>query len=42
MGQYMYLAWKIPRTGKFKFVKMKSLGSQMVPPQGLKLLHSDI
>jgi len=27
MGQY--LAWIIPRTRKFKFVQMKSLGSQM-------------
>jgi len=27
MGQY--LAWNIPRTRKFKFVQIKSLGSQM-------------
>jgi len=40
MGQY--LAWSIPRTRRFKFVQMKSLGSQMAPPQGLELLHSDI
>jgi len=40
MGQY--LAWSIPRTRRFKFVQIKSLGSQMAPPQGLKLLHCDI
>jgi len=40
IGQY--LAWSIPRTRKIKFVQMKSLESQMAPPQGLKLLHSDI
>jgi len=39
MGQY--LAWSIPRTERFKFVQ-KSLGSQMAPPQGFKLLHSNI
>jgi len=27
-------------TRRFKFVQMKSLGSQMAPSQGLKLLHS--
>jgi len=30
MGQY--LAWIIPRTRRFKFVQIKSLGSQMVTP----------
>jgi len=30
MGQY--LAWSIPKTRKFKFVQMKSLGSQMAMP----------
>jgi len=30
MGQY--LAWSIPRTRKFKFVQMNSLGSQMAMP----------
>jgi len=30
MGQY--LAWGIPRTGRFKFVQIKSLGSQMAMP----------
>jgi len=27
-----YLVWSIPRTRKFKFVQMKSLGSQMATP----------
>jgi len=40
MGQY--LAWSFPRTRRFKFVQMNSLGSQMAPPQGLKLLHCNI
>jgi len=40
IGQY--LAWSVPRIGRFNFVQMKSLGSQMAPPQGLKLLHSNI
>jgi len=40
MGQY--LAWSIPMTRRFRFVEMKSLGSQMAPLQGLKPLHSDI
>jgi len=40
IGQY--LAQNITRTGRFNFVQMKSLGSQMGPPQGLKLLHSNI
>jgi len=40
IGQY--LEWSIPRTERLKFVQMKSLGSQMAPPQGLKLLHSNI
>jgi len=40
IGQY--LAWSIPRTRRFKFVQIKSLGSQMAQPQELKLLHSDI
>jgi len=40
MGQY--LAWSITRIRRFKFVQMKSLRSQMAPPQGLKHLHSDI
>jgi len=26
----------------FRFVQIKTLGSNMAPPQGLKLLHSDI
>jgi len=39
MGQY--LAWGIPRTERFKFVQMKSLGSQMALLKGLKILHSD-
>jgi len=26
------LAWSIPRTERFKFVQMKSLGSQMATP----------
>jgi len=33
--------WSIPRTRRFKFVQIKSLGSYMAPPQGLKYLHSD-
>jgi len=40
MGQY--LACRIPRTGRFNCVQMKSLGSQMAPPQELKLWHSNI
>jgi len=40
IGQY--LAWSFTRTRRFKFVQMKSIGSQMIPPQGLKLLHSNI
>jgi len=40
MGKY--LAWSIPRTRRFKFVQMKSLGSQMAPHQGLKLVHSNV
>jgi len=40
MGQY--LAWSIPRTEGFKFIQMKSLGSQMAPPQELKLLNNNI
>jgi len=40
IGQY--LTWRISRTGRFNFVQMKSLGSQMAPPQGLKHLHSNI
>jgi len=35
MGQY--IAWSIPRTRRLKFVQMKSLGSHMAMPQGLKL-----
>jgi len=30
-----YLAWRIPRTWRFKFVQMKSLGSQIAPPRDL-------
>jgi len=30
-----YLAWSFLRTRRFKFVQMKSLGSQMAPPKGL-------
>jgi len=37
-----YLVWSIPRTKRFKVVQMESLMSQMAPPQGLKLLHSNI
>jgi len=37
-----YLAWNIPRTRRFKIVQIKTLGWYMAPPQGLKLLHSDI
>jgi len=33
MGKY--LAWSIPRTERFKFVQMKSLGSQWPHPRGL-------
>jgi len=40
IGQY--LAWSFPRTGRFNFVQMKSLWSQMATPQGFKLLHSNI
>jgi len=40
IGQY--LAGSIPRAKRFKLVKIKSLGSCMAPPQGLKLLHSNI
>jgi len=35
IGQY--LTWSFPRTRRFSFLEMKSLGSQMVPPKGLKL-----
>jgi len=31
-----------PWARRFKVVQMKSLGLSMAPPQGLKLLHSDI
>jgi len=37
-----YLARIIPRTMRFNFVQMKSLGSQKAPPQGHTLLHSNI
>jgi len=40
IGQY--LEWSFPRTETFKFVQMKSLVSQIAPPHGLKLLHSNI
>jgi len=40
IGQY--LAWSIPRIGRFNCVQMKYLVSQIAPPQGLKLLHSNI
>jgi len=40
IGQY--LAWSFPRTGRFNFVQIMSLGSCMAPPQGLKLLHVHI
>jgi len=40
IGQY--LVWITSRTRRFIFVQMKSLGSQMALPQGLKLLHSNI
>jgi len=33
IGQY--LAWSIPRTKRFNFITIKSLGSCMAPPQGL-------
>jgi len=36
IGQY--LAWSFPSKRRFKSVQIKFLGSQMVPPQGLKLL----
>jgi len=39
MGQNS--AWSIPRTGIFKLVQIRSLGSQIAPPQGLELLHSE-
>jgi len=41
-GMHRYLAWSILRTRRFKFVEMKSVGSCMALPQGLKLPHSDI
>jgi len=37
-----YLAWSILGARRFKFIQIKSLGSCMSPPQGLKLLHSNI
>jgi len=37
IGQY--LAWIVPGARRFKFVQMKSLGSQMAPHQ---LWHSNI
>jgi len=40
IGQY--LACNIPRAERFKFVQIKSMELQMVPPQGLKLLLIDI
>jgi len=40
MGQY--LARNIPWTWRFTFVQIKSLGSYMVPLQGIKYVHSDI
>jgi len=40
IGQYF--SWSIPRARRFKFVQIKSLDLCMAPPQGLKLLHSNI
>jgi len=37
-----YLDWSIPRTRRYNFVQIKTLGSYMAPPQGFKLLHSNI
>jgi len=37
-----YLAWSFPRTRRVKCVQIKFLGSQIAPPQGLKILHSII
>jgi len=37
-----YLAWSILGARSFRFVQIKSLGLCVAPPQGLKLLHSNI
>jgi len=37
IGQY--LAWSIPRTNRFKFDQIKSLGSKMATPKGTFLAH---
>jgi len=41
-GMHWYLIWIILLERRFNFVQIKSLWSCMTPPQGLKLLHSDI
>jgi len=39
---HLYLTWSILRTRRLTVVQNKSLGSYMVPSQGLTLLHRDI
>jgi len=41
VGMNWYLVWNILGARRFQFVQMKSLGSQMAPPQGLTFLHGE-
>jgi len=40
-GMHWYLVWDVLRARRLKYVHMKTLGSSMSPPQGLKLLYND-
>jgi len=35
IGWHWYLVWRILGAKRFKFVQIKSIGSCMIPPQGL-------
>jgi len=39
---HRYLTWSVLGARRFRLVQIKSLGSCMVPPQGLTISHSNI